>query len=324
MNRALIGVLFLALFFFGCSQSAKVTGDAPLVLTKPDLDFFEQCSRIDTSLDEIWVLLCRKDSHPQRQELYEYSTVYKKFRRLTFQDGIITSLAVRDFEDIYYSSSYDESKEQFVDVLKGQKPGTDIYIKKRTKTDFERLTTHTGQEKDLFWSAENYQLYFVHSAKGLDRILSMDRDHKQTVQHFTKTSEILSPVVLKKTKALYWVESLPGQTKYTLFQKLKKKSQVLFHSPSRMLMMKPDHRQEELLIAFVTGLGREIWGFNPETKCWQLKLRSTVKWDFFHPLNDDEVFLNLEDGKGLQLQSLHKPENNCEPSPPGLGIEVVP
>jgi len=322
--RALLHTFFYLGILVGCQQSAKVNPKTPaLTLTKPTLDFFESCSRIDTTLNEIWILLCQKDSHPTRQELYEYSRIYKTFRRLTYQDGLITDVAVHDFENIFYASTYDEAKERFVEALKGEKPGTDVYLKKRGKTEFQRLTNSPGLESQFFWSPDLHQLFFVHRKKGLEQIVSLDRDSKMKFHHVSKTSKLESPVVLKKDRALYWLETAAGSNRALLMKKSKSAPRSLWISSSKVLLIRPEPAGEQLLVAFATGLGRELWAFHPDTRCWQQKLRTTVAWDYFHSLNENEVFLSLADRIGLQLQTLLRPENTCEPSPPGLGVETT-
>ncbi len=308
----------------GCSQKGKPgTSTTTALLHKPTLAFFGDCSHVSTRLDEIWILLCRKESHPSREELYEFSKLFKTFKRLTYQDGVINSLAVRDFENIYYASTYDQSKEQFVQVIKGQEPGSNIYLKKRDSRDFQRITSDPGYVQDLYWSPGTQKLYYVHSQHGTYQLMSLDKKHHLHTLHSSKTSQILSPITLPPSDHPYWIEFSTSQKKYWLYTKVKKKTTPLLTSTARILMIRPDLRGESLFIGFSTGLGGEIWKYNPTTFCWQLQLRTQTRWNAFELINDNEVFLSMDNGGGAQLQNLVKSENTCEPSPPALGVESI-
>lgn len=325
MKRLLLIFIF---FLTACSQKVKSPQPVISAVSATELaSLFEGCSMMDASIEEFWILLCQKQPHPQRPELYEYSLLYKTFKRLTFQDGMITDFSVLGVEDIVYSSTYDESKEQFLEISKGLKPGTDLYLRKRTITDFNRLTKDTGSDSSLFWSRELQALLFVHSDNKTSEIRQLAAKDKKVKALSKPTANIIySPVTMSETQ-LYWLEWSESQKKSFFMAKEDKKSSgvPLFRSATKMLFMRPGLKSNELWIAFATGLGTELWSYNLQDKCLTSILKTQKKWSRFYRYNSESIELSVESGSGVQLQkaSLPPASTECLSTLTGLGVEKI-
>lgn len=316
-------VIAAFLFTVACSQKPKnlpaVSGRQPLA----DLTVFEGCSVLDVSLKEIWILLCQKAPHPQRFEIYEYSQFFKTFKRLTFQDGLIHDIAVLGFDNIIYSSTYDESKEQFLAVSQGLAAGTDLYLRKRGSSDFERITKDLGSDHSLFWSESQQSLFFVHSNEKGHSIRKMDKSKKIVTLISPQNSEILSPVA-QVPGLLHWIQSDEQNKLYLLMKAQKnKKPKPLFQSQTKMIRLAPGQSPNHLFISFATGLGTELWSLELDTFCWKSILRTQSKWNRFQMIDTDTLFISVEKDNQYSIQKIRPNSTHnqdCQPHPTGLGV----
>lgn len=323
--KRLCVLIFLFILNACGSKSSPVTAQTQndrLFDRKP---IFNDCSIIDTSIDEYWILLCQREPHPQRPELYEYSTFFKTFKRLTFQDGIITDVAVLGVEDIVYASTYDEAKEKFLSVAKGLKPGTDLYLRKRTVTDFQRLTRDEGSDHSLFWSKELQGLLFVHSNPQGDSIRIMSKDHK--IKQISKpTLQGLSSIITHQDRHFYWLEWYESEKKSYLKTSPEKKFSptTLFKSATRQLFLRPGADSRELWVSLATGLGTELWSYNLEKKCLQRLLQTQKKWSRFQKIDNNKIEISVEAGSQIRLERvpLKREKDSCESTPTSLGVEI--
>lgn len=319
--RFLLFVVFI--FSIACSQKAKnlaTVGDRQPIA---DLTVFEGCSILDTSLKEIWILLCQKTPHPQRFEIYEYSQFFKTFKRLTFQDGQIRDIAALGFESLVYASTYDESKEQFLSVSQGLTAGTDLYLRKRNFSDFERITKDLGSDHSLFWSESQQSLFFVHSDKNGHAIRKMDKSKKISTLISAQKNEILSPVT-QSPDVLHWIQSDEQNKVYLLMKAQKKqKPKPLFQSPTKMIRLAPGLNPNQLYIAFATGLGTELWSLELDTFCWKSILRTQSKWNRFQMIDSDTLYISVEKDNQFSIQKVRPTstfDQVCQPHPTGLGV----
>jgi hypothetical protein len=316
-------IIFVFLLSAACSQKQKSGSTGGDQLSQADLTVFEGCSVLDVSLKEIWILLCQKAPHPQRFEIYEYSQFFKTFKRLTFQDGLIRDIAVSGFDNIIYSSTYDESKEQFLAVSQGLSAGTDLYLRKRSSSDFERITKDLGSDHSLFWSESQQSLYFVHSNEKGHAIRKMDKSKKVVNLISPQKNEILS-LVAQAPGVMHWIQ--PDETHHLFFLMKAQKNQKpkpIFQSSTPMTRVAPGQNPNQVFISFATGLGTELWSLDLDTFCWKSLLRTQSKWNRFQMIDNDTLYISVEKENRFSIQKVRPNSTHdqaCQPHPTGLGV----
>ncbi|MFN8846435.1 MAG: hypothetical protein ACK5V3_06700 [Bdellovibrionales bacterium] len=315
--------LLLSLSLLSCS-SKKVTTDS---MTQNEKSFerhafLNDCSWVDNSISEFWILLCQKDPHPQRSELYEYSLLFKTFKRLTYQDGRIQEMAVIGIDDIIYTSTYDEAKEKFLEVSQGSAPGTDLYLRRRTVTDFKRISNDEGSDHSLFWSKELKALLFVNSSPKGHIIRKLTTDEK--IFNLSKPSPrpIISPITLADG-SLLWIERDESNQRSLLFKRSAKtkESRALVSSTTPLIWIRPQVGQPSVWLAFANQSGSELWSFDLDRGCFYPRLMTDKKWTRFQLLDNQQVELAIEDSGRTRLvrHNLNKPPETCQFSPALLG-----
>lgn len=319
-------IFLIMCLMVGCAQKNIVGPQLPAVPKSGidhDLSFLKNCSQIRAVNPTHWLLTCQRAPHLERTEIYEWTTDTQKLKRLTYQDGQIWDIAPIDSKRFYYSSSYDEFKEQFVSILGGAKIGSDIYFKNTNETDFQRITSLKGLEISFFWHEATQLLYFVHETDAQSRIMTLDPKHNSQVLYTAKNTSIRNPIYKNHTKTLYWLEyDTDGKSLLikTMSGKNKKVSN-LFRSESKIFQMSTSPKVDQLLIGFATGVGVEIWNFNLTDKCWRLAYRISEPVSEFYVMNDKTLFLTIRNA--LKPDSFFELAEVCHPSPPGLGVTAL-
>jgi hypothetical protein len=320
-----ISFMLLTFLIVSCS-SKKVVTESFSNNEKPAerLSFLNDCSLVDTSISEFWILLCQREPHPQRSELYEYSLLFKTFKRLTYQDGRIDEMAVIGIDDIIYTSTYDEAKEKFLEVSQGSRPGTDLYLRRRTITDFKRITKDEGSDHSLFWSKELKALLFVNSSPQGHTIRKLTSDEK--VFNLTKASPraLISPITLSDGSLLWIERDVPSQRSFLFKRSAKtRETRALISSTSQLIWVRPQVGQSSVWLAFSTQTGTELWSFDLDRGCFYPRLANQVKWTRFQLLDSQQVELSVENSGRTRLAryNLNKTPETCEFKPPVLGGE---
>lgn len=303
-----------------CSSSEKTSLFPQLSIKSDQNSWLDGCSMIDTTLSEVWILLCKKTPHQFRPELYEYSPLFKTSKRLTFQDGLISDFVVTNVEDIIYSSTYDESKEQFLAIANGAQAGTDLYLKNRSQNDFTRITRDLGSDQHLFWSKETQSLIFSHSNPKGSQIRQRLKDKKVMTLVNSSSEDLYSPITLND-QYLYWL-TWNSKTQKSSLQKKKLNTAArptqVFQSATRVLMIRPSFQPEEILVTFSSGLGTELWAYGIKDECWKPLLQTQSKWNRFSLIENDSVYIT--ENEQLRKVDLNKTQTNCIPHPTGLGV----
>ncbi len=319
--------LFISLLIAlaGCSHKPTQSTTSSTTSTAPQempLPFLKECSQIRVIDSNNWLLTCQKPPHEDRTEIYEWSLENQKLKRLTYQDGQIWDIMPIDSEHFYYSSSYDEFKEQFASILSGAKPGSDIYLKDLTHTDFHRITSTKGLEISLFWEPQTKKLYFIHEGDTQSEIMTLDRRHKLKTLYKTSHRPIRNPIYIPKSHQLYWLEyeSIDKRPDIRMMD-AKGNLTTLYHSESKIFQISLSPNGQQLMVGFVTGLGVEIWSLHLEDNCWRLAYRSTEPISEFYMLDDQTLFLTIRNS--LKKDSLLPSSEICYPSPPALGVQTL-
>lgn len=317
--------IFLLWFFLlaaGCAQKELVGPTRPTLPSSAivqDLSFLKDCSQIRAINRTLWLLTCQKAPHPDRTEIYEWSTESEKLKRLTYQDGQIWDIAPVDNNRFYYSSSYDEFKEQFASILNGAKPGSDIYLKNRTQTDFTRITEQKGLEVSFFWRPSKNLLYFVHDAQNGSRIMTLALNHQTHILYSAKGKTIRNPTYMENSHTLYWIEYDPNVTGAVIKKQNRyKKTSEAYRSDSKIFQLAASTKPEQLLVGFATGIGVEIWNLNLLDGCWRLAYRIAEPVSEFYVMDDKTLFLTIKNS--LKQDTFLDFGEICYPAPPGLGV----
>lgn len=317
--------IWIMLLLAGCSQKALVGPSLPAISNSAidkNMTFLNDCSQIRPINQTLWLLTCQKPPHADRTEIYEWSQESEILKRLTFQDGQIWDIAPIDKDYFYYSSSYDEFKEQFVSILSGAKPGSDIYLKNRNRTTFDRLTQDKGLEISFFWSNNKNLLYYVYETETTSRIMTLNSKKKQNTIYSVAKKSIRNPIYLDENKTLYWIEyDLVEKGTVIKAQANSKKPVTLYKSDSKIFGLSSSLKSSQLLVGFATGVGIEIWNLNLADSCWRLAYRIAEPVSEFFVLNDKTLFLTI---KNRLKQDFFLPASEvCHPSPPGLGVSPI-
>jgi hypothetical protein len=312
--------LFL-LFSTGCTQKLIQT-EFSQVSSVQDLLFLNDCSQIRAVNSNLWLLTCQRPPHADRTEVYEWSFDSKKLKRLTYQDGQIWDISPIDKNHFYYSSSYDEFKEQFASILNGAKPGSDIYLKNRTQTNFERVTHQKGLEISFFWYNPKNLLYFVHETENESQIMTLNSKKQLQMLYSVPKKNVRNPIILENNKTLYWIEYDPNEKGAVIKSQNKSKKIIpLYQSDSRIFQLAVSPNPDQLLVGFATGIGVEIWNLNLKESCWKLAYRIADPVSEFYVMNDKILFLTVKNG--LKQDHFLEPSEVCYPSPPGLGVNAL-
>lgn len=317
-------LIWLVLLTLGCSQKTIVGSNADLDQSTQQAPpaFLNDCSQIRSLDQNLWLLTCQKAPHAERTEIYEYTNDSKKLKRLTFQDGQIWDLVPIDENQFYYASSYDEFKEQFASILSGAKPGSDVYLKNRSQTDFKRMTDQKGLEFSFFWNAPKQLLYFVHETDLNSRIMALNSSQKLQVIYSVAKKSVRNPLVTEKSARLFWIEYDPTEKGAIIMaQNRSKKNVALYKSDSKIFQMALSLKPEQLMIGFATGLGVEIWSLNLIDNCWRLEYRISDPVSEFYIMNEKTLFLTIKNR--LKKDSFLPYSEVCHPSPPGLGVTAL-
>ena len=319
-------ITLLSFFFFsGCSSKQLVGPTLPVVPTSSldqDFSFLKDCSQIRAVTPMLWLLTCQKPPHADRTEIYEWSVDQQKLRRLTFQDGQIWDIAPIDSQKFYYSSSYDEFKEQFASIVNGAKVGSDIYLKHRADTDFQRITSQKGLEISFFWYAPKDLLYFVHENDSASQIMTLGSSKQLQEIYSAPKKTLRNPVYMQNSRNLYWIEYDPGEKGAVIksLNRYKKVSDV-YKSDSKIFQLGAFSRPEQLLVGFVAGVGVEIWNLNLIDGCWRMAYRTAEPVSEFYVMNDKTLFLTIKNS--LKRDTFLDYSEVCYPSPPGLGVTAL-
>jgi Tol biopolymer transport system component len=184
------------------TKKSTITGETWQILT-PD----ESCVRgVFSPSGQKVLALCEGAQHSAAQ-LYELDLEKKKQRRVTWQDGEISSVDWISNDDVVYTSSTDELKEIPFAAKKlavGETPG-DVYRSDIFGEKIQRLTNRSGYDGDLSVHPKTKEVFFVARTPSEHQIMKIGfRKSAVTVIKGGK-EERMSPVVLADG-ILAWIE----------------------------------------------------------------------------------------------------------------------
>lgn len=316
----------LAFITLSCSHKPEKSPHEPSISTtsfEKDLTFLKDCSQIRELGTSLWLLTCQRRPHGDRTEIYEWNTDSNLLRRLTFQDGQIWDIMPINHNEFYYSSSYDEFKEQFASIIQGAQIGSEIYLKDRGKTSFKRLTSTKGLELNFFFDSSSKQLYFVHENEKESQIAVLDSKEKTTVRYTAAPDKkVRFPIWVKARKTLYFIEADSTQSRFVVKSiSGQAKASDLFKSESKIFQIAAGFADDDLYVGFVTGFGIEIWNLSFQDGCWKSAYRSPDSVSEFYFYDNKSLYLTIKGS--LKKVALEATDSTCHPSPPGLGVQSL-
>jgi dipeptidyl aminopeptidase/acylaminoacyl peptidase len=162
--------------------------------------------------DKIYYISKNRIGHKNTQ-IHEYDLTMQRDRRLTFQDGEVLSVFPLERDQILYSSSTDEIKEQpFVTDADPRFPRAEIYHSDLFGSDIGRLTQSPGFDGEMIYVPAKKQMLFTSTRSGIaglywldlqsDRVLPFQVDKEKPQRNASLSAD---------GKMLYWIEEDPKE-----------------------------------------------------------------------------------------------------------------
>lgn len=141
-------------------------------------------------------------------QIHEYDLTMQRDRRVTFQDGEILSLVPLTNNQILYSSTTDEIKEQpFVQDPETRYPRSEIYHSDQFGDEITRLTILPGFDGEMLYAPLKKQMLFTSTRSGIPGLFWLDLKLDQVLPFQVhpenpQRSASLAP----DGKTLFWIE----------------------------------------------------------------------------------------------------------------------
>jgi len=164
--------------------------------------------------EKIYYISQNRKGHKNTQ-IHEYDLTMQRDRRLTFQDGEVLSVFPLEKDQILYSSTTDEIKEQpFVVDVDPRYPKAEIYHSDLFGSEIGRLTNSPGFDGEMIYVPAKKQMLFTSTRQGTPGLYWLDlATDKVLVFEFDKERPQRSPSLAPDGRTLYWVEEdLAGKT----------------------------------------------------------------------------------------------------------------
>lgn len=166
MNKLLIVLLYI--FVASCGSKSKES-EVKADLSKLQLFSFPgSCGRgVFSPNGNLILALCTLTSDRKGQQIYEFDLQKKSYRRLTWQDGQISSMDWLDDETLVYESNTDELKEALFSGYTTDQVSSEIYSSDRFGTTIERWTERIGYDGSIASLQNNGILYVTRRGSSL-------------------------------------------------------------------------------------------------------------------------------------------------------------
>jgi Tol biopolymer transport system component len=184
--------------------------DASVVLSQG----FNRSAIFSADGEKIFYISKTRKGHKNTQ-IHEYDLTMQRDRRLTFQDGDIMDLFSLEKDQILYSSSTDEIKEQpFVTDANSRYPKAEIYHSDLFGNEISRLTNSIGFDGEMIFVPAKKQVLFTSTRAGVPGLYWLDLQTDRVVPfRFDRERPQRSPSLAPDGKTLYWIEEdLVGKT----------------------------------------------------------------------------------------------------------------
>lgn len=211
----------MCLALFACQSKTKKpelpaevdylqTKDASVVLSQG----YNRSAVFSPDGEKIYYISQNRKGHKNTQ-IHEYDLTMQRDRRITFQDGDILSVFPLEKDQLLYSSTTDEIKEQpFVADADARYPKSEIYHSDLFGNEIGRLTNSPGFDGQMIYVPAKKQMLFTSSRQGTLGLYWLDLQTDKVLPfQFDKERPQRSATLAPDGKTLYWVEEdLIGKT----------------------------------------------------------------------------------------------------------------
>ncbi len=177
--------------------------DASVVLSQG----FNRSAVFSPDGEKIYYISKNRKDHKNTQ-VHEYDLTMQRDRRVTFQDGEVLEVFPLEKDQILYSSTTDEIKEQpFAVDTDPRYPKSEIYHSDPYGNDIGRLTNSPGFDGEMLYVPAKKQMLFTSTRKETPGLYWLDLDtDKVIIFQFDKARPQRSASLAPDSKTLYWVE----------------------------------------------------------------------------------------------------------------------
>lgn len=223
-------LIFISLFFLQCTSTQpynQSTVDSSRTSTTPNntippieikkvssLNNLEQLTREGIN-DQIHIAanglkiiyISQKKSKHDHTQIYEMDLKTRTEKRLTYQDGYLTSPIILNENEIAYSSSTDEIKENPLSTKKDDQTILEVYLSDRFGNQIQRLTKRSGYDSQVAHSQYLDQyIYYVVKKDNKSWIQRIDRTTNESVVYLQSEVDLLSmPKFSPNGKKMAWL-----------------------------------------------------------------------------------------------------------------------
>lgn len=157
--------------------------------------------------EKIYYVSQNRKGHKNTQ-IHEYDLTMQRDRRVTFQDGEVLSVFPLEKDQILYSSTTDEIKEQpFAVDADPRYPKAEIYHSDPYGNDIGRLTNSPGFDGEMLYVPAKKQMLFTSTRQETPGLYWLDLDtDKVIIFQFDRARPQRSASLAPDGKTLYWVE----------------------------------------------------------------------------------------------------------------------
>lgn len=162
--------------------------------------------------EKIYYISKNRVGHKNTQ-IHEYDLTMQRDRRLTFQDGEILGIFALKKNQILYSSTTDEIKEQpFVADANPQYPKAEVYHSDLYGNNIERLTSSPGFDGEMLFVPLKKQMLFTSIRSGSLGLYWLDLGTDQVIPFQVDKDKPQRQATLSVDgKTLYWIEENPAE-----------------------------------------------------------------------------------------------------------------
>lgn len=267
-------------------------------------------------------------------EIYEMDLVLNKERRVTFQDGQITSVKYLNPQQIFYTSNTDEIKESLwnensLTTQNQSMPAQDIYLSDVFGNTIVRLTNNPGFEGDLIYISDpqNPRLIFTANENKMLLLneLNLLNNEIKNFKHDPQV-QIYSPTLSPNRKFVAWIQFNENKKTSTIevYNIKKSTSKKLIEMPGKIYDLKwIQYSDTEIKEAFIysieneTGISQlEFVSLTEPCRKNLLDLsavRSSVRYPEFKTGPKPELYLTVikENNKSLYKKDFSEPSGSC-------------
>ncbi len=208
----------LCAVLFACQSKSKKTElpaevdylqskDASVVLSQG----YNRGAVFSVDGEKIFYISKNRKGHKNTQ-IHEYDLTMQRDRRITFQDGDVLTVFPLKRDQILYSSTTDEIKEQpFAKDPDPRYPKAEIYHSDLFGNDIGRLTNSPGFDGEMIFVPIKKKMLFTSIRGAVPGLYWLDlRTDKVTHFQFNKEHPQRSASLAPDGQNLYWIEENPS------------------------------------------------------------------------------------------------------------------